>query len=334
MNTSINKKYFLAGDIGGTKTDIGIFSAFHGRVVKYAIGRYSSKKEAGLEQIIKHFLNKHPVTIKGACFGVAGPVIKGRCRTTNLPWDVSEKKLMKRFKWENVKVLNDLEAMASGVLLLKKGDVSPLNSKRVRKNENFGLIAPGTGLGIVLSIWKDEDYTVVPSEGGHADFSPGSSEEFMLWKYLKRRYGHVSLERVISGPGIRNIYSWLRDSGRYHEPKWIRTRMRKADPAKVITRAAMENNTPICVKTLNVFVSALGSAAGNLALTGMTLGGIYLGGGIPNKILPLLKTGRFMKSFLNKGRFAEVLNGIAVRVLTKERVSLEGAACIAFEHFK
>ena len=184
---------------------------------------------------------------------------------------------------------------------------------------------------MVLSIWNNGRYLAVSSEGGHADFVPANREEFMLSEYIKKRYGHASMERVLSGPGIVNIYTWLRDSRSYKEPKWIAKHMKHMDPSRVITQAATENKTPICVKTLNVFMSALGAAAGNLALTGLTLGGMYLGGGIPYKILPWLKSGVFMDSFVAKGRFKEMLKAITVRVLLNEHIPLQGAASIAFD---
>jgi glucokinase len=236
---------------------------------------------------------------------------------------------MKSMGWNHVKVVNDLEAMAYGIPLLRRSDVYPLNRQKVREEKNFGLIAPGTGLGMVMATWNDGRYIAVSSEGGHADFSPANHEEFMLSEHIKRHYGHTSMERIISGPGIENIYVWLRDSERYKEPKWLAKRMMNMDGAKVITQAAMENRTPICVKTLNLFVSAFGRAAGNLALTGLTLGGMYLGGGIPHKILPWLDSGLFMESFVDKGRFTDMLKGIAVKVLLNEKIPLQGAASIA-----
>ncbi|MFC1883955.1 glucokinase [Thermodesulfobacteriota bacterium] len=334
MDALKGKKYVLAGDIGGTKTNLGLFKIEGSLPVQSVVRKFASRNESGLEKIIERFLQIYDVHVESACFGIAGPVIRGRCRTTNLPWDVSEKKIIKRFGWDHAKLVNDLEAMAFGIPRLSGTEVYSLNKKRIKRDESFSLIAPGTGLGMVLSLRHDGKYIMIPSEGGHAGFSPDSKEECYLWESLHKRYGHVSLERVLSGPGLLNIFMWLRDKRRYKEPKWLSERMKRVDPAMAITQAAMENRTPICVKTLETFVSALGSAAGNLALTGMTLGGVYLGGGIPAKILPLLKSGRFMRSFVDKGRFTDILREIGVRVVLDEKASLSGAAHIAFNMTK
>ena len=334
MRFSEDREFVLAGDIGGTKTNMALFHMVNDRPIASVVETYASRDEPGFEKIVQDFLGKHGVFVSSACFGVAGPVIDGRCRATNLPWVISEKKITKSVGFEYVKVVNDLEAMAYGIPLLKGSDIFPLNTQKIKKKKNFGLIAPGTGLGMVLSIWNNGRYLAVSSEGGHSDFVPANREEFMLSQYIKRRYGHASMERIISGPGIENIYMWLRDSGRYKEPRWLLKHMNQMDPSRVITQAAMKNKTPICVKTLNIFISALGAAAGNLALTGLTLGGIYLGGGIPHKILPWLKSGLFMDSFVAKGRFKNMLKGIAVRVLLNEKTPLQGAASIAFDSIK
>jgi glucokinase len=206
-----------------------------------------------------------------------------------------------------------------------------LNRAVSRKKKDIALIAPGTGLGEALLIFRNENYVAVSSEGGHADFAPSSDAEIGLWKYLHKRFGHVSVERVISGSGLFNIYSWLKDSGEYEEPSWLAQRVREDDPAKVITQAATDKQDPLCVESLDMFVSILGATAGNLALTGMTTGGVYLGGGIPPKILPFLKKGLFMKSFHAKGRFTAMLEKIPVKVILNDSAALLGAAKYAFD---
>jgi glucokinase len=192
-------------------------------------------------------------------------------------------------------------------------------------------VAPGTGLGQALLVFVKDTYVPVASEGGHADFSPNSEMEVELWRYLHQRFGHVSVERVLSGPGLVNIYSWLKESKRYEEPSWVADKLKTMDPARAITETALDNKHPLCVESLHVFVSVLGSVAGNLALTAMTTGGVYLGGGIPPKILPKLKEDIFLRAYLNKGRFQDLLSKIPVRVILNDRAGLLGAAHCAIQ---
>jgi glucokinase len=257
-------------------------------------------------------------------------VTNGRSQTTNLPWDVSEVKIKKRFKWSQVGLINDLTATAYAVPLLNSRELLSLNKAKARKEQNLALVAPGTGLGEAMLIFGEGQYIPVASEGGHADFSPNNEAEVELWRYLSQRFGHVSTERVLSGPGLVNIYSWLRDSKRFSEPGWLVRSMEEIDPARAIAEAALTEKHPLCVASLNAFVSILGAVAGNLALTAMTTGGVYLGGGIPPKILPKLEEPIFMKAFTNKGRFKEFLERIPVRVILNDKAALLGAAHCAF----
>ncbi len=321
----------LAGDIGGTKTNLGLFLKGKRRPLPKAIETYPSRKALNLEQIIEQFLAKHPVSISSACLGIAGPVKNGRCKTTNLPWTVSERKIKNRFGWDKVRLINDLAATAWAVPVLTKSEFVALNGQRPARSGNLGLIAPGTGLGMALLVSKDGQYVPVPSEGGHSDFAPQSEAELALWLYLSQRVGHVSVERVLSGPGLFIIYCWLKYTGQGAEPTWLAEKISENDPSKVIAEAALVDEQPLCVKTLDLFVSIFGAAAGNLALTGLTTGGVYLGGGIPPKILPTLKEDIFMKAFTNKGRFRELLRQIPVRVIMNDKAALLGAACCAFE---
>jgi len=321
----------LAGDIGGTKTNLGLFSKGKRRPLPKAIETYSSRKALNCEQIIEQFLAKHPVSISSACLGIAGPVKNGLCKTTNLPWTVSERKIKNRFGWDKVRLINDLAATAWAVPVLTEREFIALNRQRPARGGNLGLIAPGTGLGMALLVSKDGQYVPVPSEGGHSDFAPQSEAELALWQYLNQRVGHVSVERVLSGPGLFIIYCWLKYTGQGAEPAWLAEKMNKNDPSRVIAEAALVDEQPLCVKTLDLFVSIFGAAAGNLALTGLTTGGVYLGGGIPPKILPKLKEDIFMKAFTNKGRFRELLRQIPVRVIMNDKAALLGAACCAFE---
>jgi glucokinase len=287
---------------------------------------YGSREAPNLESIIERFVQKHDVSISSACFGIAGPVRNGRCKTTNLPWVVSEKKLTNRFGWNQVRLINDLAATAHAIPLLSKRELFPLHQGKTARGKNVGLIAPGTGLGMALLIWQDGRYVPVSSEGGHADFAPRNETEIALWQYLYQRLGHVSTERVVSGPGLFIICCWLKFTGQGKEPPWLAQKMNEGDLSKVISEAAVKEKDPLCVKALNLFVSIFGAAAGNLALTGLTRGGIYLGGGIAPKILPKLKEGLFMKAFLDKGRFEGLMYQIPVRVILNDRAALLGAA--------
>ncbi len=323
--------FVLAGDVGGTKTNLGLFQMEKTRPSPKEMESYSSREAPNLERIIGRFLDKHKVTIASACFGVAGPVQGGRSKTTNLPWTISESSIKKRFKWNRVILINDLTATAYAIPLLSNKELHALNKAKARKGENLGLIAPGTGLGMALLIWFGDKYVPVPSEGGHADFGPNDLMEAELWEYLYKRWGHVSVERVLSGAGLFNIYSWLRDSGRHHEAEWLAKKMKAIDPARAISEAAMDRKDPLSEQALDIFVSIFGSVAGNLALTGMTTGGVYLGGGIPPKILPKLDEDTFMQAFTNKGRFKDLLERIPVRVILNDRAALLGAAHCAFK---
>ncbi|MEJ2235986.1 MAG: glucokinase [Syntrophobacterales bacterium] len=330
MSGSRDKPLVLAGDIGGTKTNLGLFSRGKRRPLAKVIETYPSREAPHLDSIIEQFLNKHRASIKSACFGIAGPVINGRCQATNLPWDVSEAEIKKRFKWSRVDLINDLTATAYAIPLLTNRELYSLNSVRAKKEQNLALVAPGTGLGKALLIFAEGHYIPVASEGGHVDFSPNNEAEVELWRYLSQRFGHVSTERILSGPGLVNIYSWLRDSKRFTEPAWLVKSMEEIDPARAIAEAALTEKHPLCVASLNAFVSILGAVAGNLALTAMTTGGVYLGGGIPPKILPKLEEPIFMKSFTNKGRYKDLLERIPVRVVLNDKAALLGAAHYAF----
>jgi glucokinase len=321
----------LAGDIGGTKTNLGLFRRGIKRPVLKVAETYPSRRAPSLENIVKSFLEKHQVRVSKACFGIAGPVIGGRVKTTNLPWDVSEARMKRQLQLSHVCLINDLTATALAVPLLNRKELFPLNKAKARKGQNLAIMAPGTGLGTGFLIQWDGKYIPISSEGGHVDFAPNRKAEVELWQYLREKYGHVSIERVISGPGLVNIYFWLKDSGRYREPVWLARKFKEMEPAAAISEVGLADGHPLCVEALNVFVSVLGAAAGNLALTAMTTGGVYLGGGIPPKILPKLQEPLFIQAYKNKGRFAKVLEKIPVRVILNDKAALLGAAQCAFD---
>ncbi|MEJ2165658.1 MAG: glucokinase [Desulfobacterales bacterium] len=325
------KKKILAGDIGGTNTRLGIFSVGNQRPELEAFKAYSSRDEAGLEQILERFVKDTKSSISGACFGIAGPVAQGRSQTTNLPWEVSERRLKKRFNWPQVRLINDLSAMGHSVAVLAPDELDALNHGEPISNSPVGVIAPGTGLGMALLVPDKKRFAVLPSEGGHSDFAPTRKIEVRLWQHLHQSTEHVSVERLLSGPGLVSIYNWLRKNGRVSEPRWLAHRMKAEDPAKVISATALEKRVPICVKALELFISIFGAVAGNFALIGLTRAGIYLGGGIAPQILPKLKDGLFIKSFINKGRFKALLQQIPVYVILNEKAPLLGAAVFAFK---
>jgi glucokinase len=321
----------LAGDIGGTKTNLGLFRRGKNRPVLKVAETYSSPEAPSLEHIVKIFLTKHQVRVSKACFGIAGPVIGGRVKTTNLPWDISETRMKRKLDLSHVFLINDLTATALAVPLLSSKELFSLNKGKARKEQNIAIMAPGTGLGAGFLIQWDGKCIPISSEGGHVDFAPNSKAELELWRYLRKKYGHVSIERVISGPGLVNIYSWLKDSGRYREPLWLARKFEEMEPAAAISEVGLANRHPLCVEAMNVFVSVLGAVAGNLALTAMTTGGVYLGGGIPPKILPKLQEPLFIQAYKNKGRFEKIVEKIPVKVILNEKTALLGAAQCAFD---
>ena len=324
----------LAGDIGGTKTSIGLFVMGNKRPEPLVVETFPSRDAPHPENLVDRFLKRNPAPIASAGFGIAGPVLNGQCRTTNLPWVVSEARMKRRFHWRQVRLLNDLVAAALAIPLLRRSELVSLNKGMRQKQGNLALLSPGTGLGQAMLVFQDGKYAPLSSEGGHVDFSPTTEEEIELWRFLMKKFAHVSVERVLSGPGLVNIYTWLRDSGRFEEPLWLKELMKQGDPAKAISENALRKEQALCVESLRLYVSMLGNAAGNLALTGMAVGGVYLGGGIPPKILPGLKQGPFLKAFTDKGRFADFLARIPVRVILNEQGALLGAACAAFDALK
>ena len=331
MNKSAKEEYVLAGDIGGTKTNLGIFVMGKRRPLLKGSHSYPSREFKGLEDIVDLFLSESPLKIQKSCFGVAGPVENGKCKATNLPWQIFDSRIKKRFGMGKVKLVNDLSAMALSIPYLTKSEIFTLNATRSEKKGNISLIAPGTGLGQALLIYNEGEYIPVPSEGGHVDFAPGNKLEVGLLKYLWGEYGHVSIERIISGMGILNIYNYLKTTGRYHEPRWLAEKMKREDPARAINESASEKRQKLCLKTIDTFLSILGAAAGNLALTGLTKGGLYIGGGIPPKLLWRFKEDIFMKSFKSKGRFSGLLEKIPVNIILNNNAALLGSAIEAFK---
>jgi glucokinase len=315
----------LGGDIGGTKTRLGVFSISEGRPHLLLEKTYPSAEYKGLLFILREFLEGH-IRVASACLGVAGPVIRGVVKTTNLPWVISTVSLQKELHIERTEVINDLVANAYGIAMLRNSDFETLNKGR-KVEGNAGLISAGTGLGEAVLFWDGEKYIPSPSEGGHIEFGPRNRLEIRLLEYLFSRFDHVSYERILSGAGIFNIYQFLRGSGNFgQEPDWLTQRIRMEDPAAVITEMAWLKKNRLCVETINLFTSIYGAAAGNLCLKVMALGGIYLGGGITPRLIWKLKDGTFMKAFKEKGRYSTLMAQVSVKAILNDRTALLGAA--------
>jgi glucokinase len=317
----------LAGDIGGTKTRLALFSLQGEKLQAELKKTFPSKQYPGLEPVVEEFLAGQQVSFSRACFGIAGPVLDGQVQTPNLPWVVDAAKIEQRFSLDSATLLNDLEAAAYGIFTLEPHEFFTLNEGVSGRRGNKILIAAGTGLGEATLYDDGRDYHPSASEGGHGDFAPVDETQIDLLRYLIKKFSHVSYERVVSGPGIANIYGFLRDTGRLGEPDWLKEKISVAEDASVvISQEGLIGSSAICVQALNLFVSAYGAEAGNLALRGKATGGVYIGGGIAPKILAKLKDGTFMRAFLDKGRYRELLSDMPVRVIMNDQAALQGAA--------
>jgi glucokinase len=319
----------LAGDVGGTKTKLALFDERAADLTPAREATLASQEMASFEDAIGRFLRERPAApISAACFGVAGPVVDGRCVATNLPWQLDERALAASIPAPRVRLLNDLEAMGYGVLVLPPTALTTLQPGRPRSGSK-ALIAAGTGLGEALLVWDGARHIVVACEGGHADFAPRDDVEIDLLRYLVKQFGRVSYERVLSGPGLFNIYRFLRDTGHAAESAWLAERLAAGDPSPVISEVALAGGHPLCVRALELFVSVYGAEAGNLALKALAVGGVYIGGGIGPKIRPKLTDGRFAAAFCDKGRLAELTASIPVHLILEPRAPLLGAAHVA-----
>ena len=318
----------LAGDVGGTKVHLALYDFINGKLEYSRDERFPAKDYSGLEEIVKEFLGAFKVT--AACFGVPGPVRDGRLRLTNLPWTLDSRELAVSLGINHVFLINDLEANGYGVAELSADQIYTLSEGDPGQIGNRALLAAGTGLGEALLIWNGHSHTPYPSEGGHADYAPRNEDEIDLLRFLKQKYnGRISQERVVSGQGLTNIYEFLREVRGIDEPVWLAERLAAEDPNAVITELALKAKSEICEKAMDMFVSAYGAEAGNLALKLLSVGGVYVGGGIAPRILEKLKDGRFMKAFTDKGRMSQLLINMPVRIILESRAALLGAAAYA-----
>lgn len=328
---TIRETFLLAGDIGGTKTVLALYPTNGNLPAPVRKERFASQDYPSLGDMVAEFLSGMPVSIARASFGVAGPVQGDNAQITNLPWVIERAELEGRIQ-APVRLLNDLNAIAHAIPFLNPSDLQTLNTGAPSVKGTLGVVAPGTGLGEAFLVWSGNRYHAYPSEGGHADFAPVNAMQMELLKYLQGRFGHVSFERVCSGSGVPNLYAFLKESGKYQEPDWLREELSQAEDATpIIVRAGMENRAKLCSATLDLFADILGSEAGNMALKILATGGIYLAGGMPARILPRLQQPSFLQAFTQKGRFAEMLKNVPVHVVTNPEVALFGAACHGME---
>lgn len=323
----------MAGDVGGTKSVLATFYAEGNALRLIRSERYDNDEFPDFESVVRAFLSdaSPPVPIDGAGFGVAAPMTGRRVRMTNLAWTIDADRLAEILGGVEVALLNDLEAMAYGIGTLDDDDVMTLQAGRPRPG-NAALIAAGTGLGEAQLIYDGASYHPSASEGGHADFAPRNPLEVELLQHLWRQFDHVSYERVVTGSGLHRIYRFLSDTRRGEEPDWLARALETAeDPAAVISEAGQDGRSELCRRALEVFVGIYGAEAGNLALKGLSLSGLYVGGGIAPKILPALRDGRFIEAFCAKGRYRPLMEEIPVKVLLNPRAPLRGAARYAAE---
>ncbi|MBI5233933.1 MAG: glucokinase [Deltaproteobacteria bacterium] len=316
----------LAGDVGATKTHLGLFSLSDSSANPIKVQRFLNRGFEDLYLMIETFLSGASSAILPhyASFGVAGPVEKGVCRFTNIPWVVDVCKLKQRFGFKDVLLMNDLEAAGWGIALLEKGDMAVLNKGR-RAHGNIALLAAGTGLGEAVLFWDGKEHIPFHSEGGHADLAGRNSIEMELAACLIDRYIHASYERVLSGEGLRTVYEFLKDKGYVSPDPKVEQRLGQDEPASVIIESALKLNDPLSTKAIDIFVSLYGAEAGNLALKCMATGGVYLAGGISHRLTTVLKGRVFLESFASKGRFESLLRRVPVYLVLNDRVALFGA---------
>jgi glucokinase len=324
----------LAGDVGGTKVHLALYSFDGGRLKQVRDEKFPAGEFPTLDAVVEKFLADELTgrrrEIVAACFGCPGPVRDGRLKLTNLPWTLDQHDLAKSLAIQHIFLINDLEANGYGIPELAPESIVTLHDGDSSAVGHRGLMAAGTGLGEAVLIWDGRTHRPIPSEGGHCDFAARNDREIALLQYLRHTlHGRVSWERVVSGIGIKNIYAYLRDVEKMEEPQWLRDRIAKEDQNAVIGQCAEDGSSPLCFDTMQIFASAYGAEAGNIALKVLAQGGIYLGGGIAPKMLKTLKSGGFIQAYLDKGRLSPVLEQIPVRVILDDTCALLGAAAYA-----
>jgi glucokinase len=316
----------LAGDIGGTNARLALFDVQNGQFNLVSATIFPSRRYPSLDKIVTEFVSTSGMRPTQACFGVAGPVTNGRVETSNLPWTIESRRLADELNLKSTTLINDLEATGWGIAALSSEDLVPLNSVAAKNPGNQCIVAAGTGLGEGGLFWDGARHHVFATEGGHCDFAPQGDLQVELFRYLHARYGHVSYERVLSGPGLVNVFEFLRDTGKGKVPEWLAEQMLKMDPAAAVSEAAMGGKCDMCSQALDIFVSVFGAEAGNLALKVKATGGVFLAGGIAPKILSRLTTPIFLQAFLGKGRMQHLMELMPIKVITNDKLALLGAA--------
>ncbi|MCC7263918.1 MAG: glucokinase [Candidatus Latescibacteria bacterium] len=317
----------LAGDIGGTKSYLGLFAADPADFTPLVERRYATRNYADLAAMLAAFIAETGESPRRIVLGIPAPVNKLPIRPVNLPWVIDPDQVRAALKIDDIVLLNDLQATAYGLLALKPSDLLVLNPGTPDPQGTIAVLAAGTGLGEGGLCWTGSRYVTLPSEGGHVSFSPTNDLEVGLWRFMWDRFQeHVSWERIVSGPGLACIYDFLKTTGRGEEPEWLKQELAAGDPAEVISKAAMAGRADLAVQTLDLFVSLYGAETGNLALKLLATGGVYVAGGIAPKILDKLKAGSFMKAFLAKGRLRPNLEAMPVKVVLNDKTGLLGAA--------
>jgi glucokinase len=319
----------LAGDVGGTKTNLAYYRSEGGILIPVLSKSYLSQQFSSLHEVLYALRREHPADITAAAFGIAGPIANGRSKLTNLGWEIVASEIRDDLKIGTVGLLNDLEATAYGTLHLARDEKVVLKEGAAQEHAAIAVIAAGTGLGEGALVWDGRQYRAMPSEGGHADFSARNDMEAELLKFLLKRYEHISWERLLSGPGIYTLYEFLRGRSGHPEPMWLKDQIAAGDPTAAVSQAGMEEKDPVCSNVLDLFVSLYGAEAGNVALKFLGTGGVFVGGGIAPKIMARMQSGAFLEAFTAKGRFRDLLSRIPVAVIANDRIALAGAAHFA-----
>jgi glucokinase len=320
---------FLAGDVGGTKTNLAVYAYHDGQLEAQKTASFPSAGHASLAEIVREFLGAES-SIRHACFGVAGPVKSGRVQVTNLPWVVDAAALQAELNFQQVSLLNDLEANAYGIPTLRPNELVSINPEAdLLQTGNRALIAAGTGLGEAGLVWDGVAHRPFSSEGGHSSFAPNDVVGDELLSFLRKEFGHVSWERVLSGKGMHNLYRFFRQRSGQAEPAWLTEALRTGDLAAVVTQAGLANRDPACVDSVDCFTRNYGAETGNLALKMLALGGIYIGGGIAPKMMAKMQSPIFLEAFNHKGRLSPLLRSTPVHVIMNDKTALQGAAWFA-----
>jgi glucokinase len=319
----------LAGDLGGTKTNLALFKVEGNQIQAIKEARYPSQEFNSLEPIIIDFLKGLPPP-DAACLGVAGPVLDGKVELTNLGWEIDGNALAAGTGLAEISLLNDLEATAFGLAMLEFKDTMLIHRGSAAANGNIAVIAPGTGLGEAGLLWNGEFYQPFATEGGHCDYAPRTRLDFELYEHLQAKFGHVSWERLVCGPGIHNIYLFLKDKNKLTEPGWLAESFAAGDPAAVITNNIEKSE--VCKQTVQLFIRYLAFESANLILKMKATGGLFIGGGIAPRLVHLFEKYRFNDSLIGSGRMNQLLEQVPVRIILNSKTALLGAAFYALHH--